>query len=121
LWIELVQPCREAWALLAAAWLLILSLNLAPARLSEDARHTPTAPLTSVESMLAEQALMRAELLGLSQSVSPSSDSRHEKPPSGPRSERLRDFNRAGMTGLHACGLASDAKQEGRMSGGQSC
>jgi hypothetical protein len=83
-WREWLWPSPRAWAGLAAAWVIILSLNTA--RLATPAGVANGSPLPSREMIMALSAQRRelAELLGDAQETSPAT-----KPaPPRPRSER---------------------------------
>jgi len=84
-WMELFWSCRRAWLGLASAWALILILNLTtgPAATSATDLASRTPPPAEIRLALAEQARLRAELLGTDQ---PSAQVRK---PLGPRSQAV--------------------------------
>jgi len=86
LWMELFWSCRRAWLGLASAWALILILNLTtgPAATSATDLASRTPPPAEIRLALAEQARLRAELLGVDQP--PPTQARKPLVP-GPRSE----------------------------------
>ena len=86
LWMELFWSCRRAWLGLASAWALILILNLTtgPAATSATDLASRTPPTAELRLALAEQARLRAELLGVDQA--PPTQARKPLVP-GPRSE----------------------------------
>jgi len=101
-WDELVLPCRRAWLGLAAAWVLIVGLNITQTRSVNGVHDLSMPAIASVASLLAEQAQLRAELLGLSHSLSPASEAGGDERQSGPRSERSGKVNRVRLTGSGA-------------------
>ena len=62
-WRELLWPCPQAWAGLAAAWILIVMAN-STAGDSNLARHKPVPPAPEVLLALREQRRLMAELIG---------------------------------------------------------
>lgn len=84
-WRELLWPCPQAWASLAAVWLLILTINLTtrdpPARTIAQA--APPSP--EVRELLRQQERLYAELLG----ATPTRVATQTKAPAlSPRSQR---------------------------------
>ena len=88
LWMELFWSCRRAWLGLVSAWALILILNLTarPAATTATDLASRTPPTTEIRLALAEQARLRAELLGTDQR--PPAQARKPLVP-GPRSEAV--------------------------------
>jgi hypothetical protein len=82
-WREWLWPCPQAWAALAAVWMIIIGLNATtPAGPANLARRPPT-PSVETETTLAAQRRELARLLDNNfsdQAPAP-------KPPPGPRSE----------------------------------
>jgi len=77
-WRELLWPCPQAWAGLAAAWVLILGLNAATRERVQVATVQSTPPAREVLMALKERRRLLAELAGLSVQVEP-------KKPAAPR------------------------------------
>ncbi len=89
-WRELFWPAPQAWAGLAAVWLVILGMNLAtpepaPQRLAH--RAAPATPQT--RELLKEQQLLFAELIG---PVARPRAERPKTPALQPRSQRREEF-----------------------------
>jgi hypothetical protein len=63
-WRELLWPCPQAWAGLAAAWLLILALNAATREPVQVATAQSTPPAREVLMALKERRRLLAELAG---------------------------------------------------------
>ncbi len=92
-WRAMLWPCPQAWAGLAAAWLVILTLSF----MMRDeprmvARPDPVPPPTQVQAELKEQRRLLLELAGLREAgnaVRPAS------PATKPRSERLNPLKAA--------------------------
>ena len=81
-WRELLWPCPQAWAGLAAAWVLILALNAATREPVQVATAQSTPPAREVLMALKERRRLLAELAGPPVQVEP------QKPLApGPRSE----------------------------------
>jgi hypothetical protein len=70
-WRELLWPCPQAWAGLAAAWVLILGLNAATREPVQVATAQSTPPAREVLMALKERRRLLAELAGLSVQVEP--------------------------------------------------
>jgi hypothetical protein len=93
LWNELFRTSRRTWIALAAAWLIILTLNLAndyhppPTPESGSGKHSAAR----LRIALSEQAQLRSELLQNQGPPAAQTPSRPTAP--GPRSER-RPFSR---------------------------
>lgn len=92
-WRELFWPCPQAWAALAAVWLLIVGLN----SLSRDSlpqtltRHAPP-PSRQIRDLLKQQERLFAELVG------PLDSAPADRPKSAapqPRSARREEFANA--------------------------
>jgi len=85
-WRVLLWPCPQAWAALAAAWLVIFGLHLiAGLEPRSAARLTALQPSPEYLAVLAEQRKLYAELLPPPE---PSPTSRRRQPAEGPRSKR---------------------------------
>ncbi len=86
---ELLWPCPQAWAGLAALWLLIFAANLATA--DKTGKVAKKAPPPSPEMILAlrEQERLLAELIGTAKT--PAAD-KPKSPSPKPRSERRDEF-----------------------------
>ena len=81
-WRELFWPCPQAWAGLAAAWVLILALNAATREPVQVATAQSTPPAQEVLMALKERRRLLAELAGPPVQIEP------QKPLApGPRSE----------------------------------
>ena len=81
-WRELLWPCPQAWAGLAAAWVLILALNAATREPVQVATAQSTPPAREVLMALKERRRLLAELAGPPVQIKP------QKPLApGPRSE----------------------------------
>jgi len=81
-WRELLWPCPQAWAGLAAAWVLILALNAATREPVQVDTAQSTPPAREVFMALKERRRLMAELAGLPMQVE------QQKPRApGPRSE----------------------------------
>jgi len=82
-WREWLWPCPQAWAGLAAAWLIIISLNATVPAGSGNLAKESTMPSAETEATLAAQRRELARLLD-NNFVEPEPA---PKPPPGPRSE----------------------------------
>jgi len=85
-WRELLWPCPQAWAGLAAVWLLVLGANFTT-------REAPTVtsrqvlPSPQVRELLKQQEQLLAELVG------PMEKPEADRPkPGAPRSQRREEF-----------------------------
>jgi hypothetical protein len=83
-WRELIWPCRKTWAGIAAAWLLIISINFLILDAPGATRGGGGIDTTDIRTLIAEQARLIAEL---GETV-PSS------PPPQPAASRPRSQNR---------------------------
>jgi hypothetical protein len=70
-WRELFWPCPQAWAGLAAAWVLILALNAATREPVQVATAQSTPPAREVLMALKERRRLLAELAGSPEQVEP--------------------------------------------------
>ena len=70
-WRELLWPCPQAWAGLAAAWVLILALNVATREPVQVATAQSTPPAREVLMALKERRRWLTELAGPSVQVEP--------------------------------------------------
>ena len=70
-WRELLWPCPQAWAGLAAAWVLILALNAATREPVQVATAQSTPPAREVLIALKERRRLLAELAGSPAQVEP--------------------------------------------------
>ena len=70
-WRELLWPCPQAWAGLAAAWVLILALNAATREPVQVATARSTPPAREVLMALKERRRLLAELAGSPAQVEP--------------------------------------------------
>jgi hypothetical protein len=70
-WRELLWPCPQAWAGLAAAWVLILAVNLATGEPVQVATAQGTPPAREVLMALKERRRLLAELAGPNVQVEP--------------------------------------------------
>ena len=70
-WRELLWPCPQAWAGLAAAWVLILALNAATREPVQVATAQSTPPAREVLMALKERRRLLAELAGPPVQVEP--------------------------------------------------
>jgi len=89
-WRELFWPCPQAWAAMAAVWLVICALNFAvqesiPANL---ARHGG-APSPQLRELLKQQEQLFAELVG---PIRPAEADRRRPIAPSPRSSRREEF-----------------------------
>jgi hypothetical protein len=84
-WRAWLWPCPQAWAGLAALWLLLLGLNLTAPQ-SRDQFAAQSSPSTEQLSNIADQRREFARLLDLNLSETPMIPPSIPKPP-GPRSE----------------------------------
>ena len=83
-WREWLWPCPEAWAGLAAVWLVILGVNVTAPSPETQMAAKPLVPQHEVSTQLAEQRRELARLLDLTLDSTPAA--RPGSPP-GPRSE----------------------------------
>ena len=88
----LLWPRPEAWAGLAAVWLLVFGLNFAAREPSREAALRETRPAAQMRDLWRQHEQMLAELVGLAE--------RHgmphrKMPPPTPRSQRREDFMHA--------------------------
>ena len=70
-WRELLWPCPQAWAGLAAAWVLILALNAATREPVQIVTAQSTPPAREVLMALKERRRLLAELAGSPAQVEP--------------------------------------------------
>jgi hypothetical protein len=83
LWQELIWPCRRIWLGMAAAWVVILTLNFATGEATPMATSLASRPTPEVIALLQEQRRMMVQLL----EPLPSMEASRPKIP-GPRSEQ---------------------------------
>jgi hypothetical protein len=88
----LLWPRPEAWAGLAAAWLLVLGLNVAAREPAREASPRETRPVAQMRDLWRQHEQMLAELVGLPEK--PEMPHRRTPPPT-PRSQRREDFMHA--------------------------
>jgi hypothetical protein len=62
-WLELIWPCRRAWASLAALWLVVLAANIQMKATSPSMPAARSAPTHEVAHAFQEQRRILAELL----------------------------------------------------------
>lgn len=92
LWRELIWPCRQTWAGLAAVWVVLLTLHLASHDHTEVvARKTPP-PSPEMLIVLRQQNLLLAELV---ERPVPRAADRPKVVPSRPRSQRREEMGTA--------------------------
>lgn len=84
-WREWLWPAPQAWAALAAVWLVILGLHLRPSNSEAPAiaAHTPAPPVNAATNLFEQ----RRELARLLDNVSEPEPARKLAAPPGPRSE----------------------------------
>ena|SRR5438105_2013987 len=70
-WRELLWPCPQAWAGLAAAWMVILFLNMASREPVQVAKTSKSAPTPELLIALREHQRLLAELIGTPTVVEP--------------------------------------------------
>jgi hypothetical protein len=83
IWQELIWPCRRIWLGMAAAWVVILTLNIASGEATPMATNLASRPTPEVLALLQEQRRMMVQLL----EPLPSMEASRPKVP-GPRSEQ---------------------------------
>ena len=99
LWTELILPYPRAWVGVAAVWVLIAGLHITQQRATDPAAETATLAVSNVEFLLEEQALLRAELLGMTEAMPEGESAEDERRWDGPRSQRLGPIRYAGSRG----------------------
>lgn len=89
MWRELIWPCRQTWAGLAAVWVVLLALQLSSRdSTSLVARKTPP-PSPEMLMVLRQQRLLLAELV---ERPSPRATDHPKATPSRPRSQRQEEM-----------------------------
>ena len=89
LWRELIWPCRQTWAGLAAVWVMLLALQLVSHDAAEGvARKTPP-PSPEILMVLRQQRLLLAELV---ERPVPRTADRPRAAPARPRSQRQEEI-----------------------------
>lgn len=89
LWHELIWPARRIWAGLAAAWILIVAVNMQVAGTSAVASRQFTPPSPATLMALREQ---ERQLIELTEAREPSEADRPKPSPPRPRSEARLEF-----------------------------
>jgi hypothetical protein len=83
-WRELVRPCRQVWAGLACAWVLIIAVHLASSEPAARVDGKTAPPSRDEMQAMVEQRRMLAQLIG----PSPEPAVHRKAVAPGPRSER---------------------------------
>lgn len=84
-WLELIWPCRRAWAAMAVVWLGVAAANVAMKAPFSSAGMARSAPAPNMIQALDEQRRLLAELLP---PVAATPAVKRTKPSGQPRSER---------------------------------
>lgn len=91
-WRELFWPCPQAWAGLAAVWLMILGASFATGETPAMASRQITPPSPQVRELLKQQGQLLAELVGR---VEETDADRHKRLAPQPRSQYRVEFQNA--------------------------